>query len=65
MSNVAVMVEDRGDTDNIFGLYQGVPLTKREYYAGAFPDLITIYQDPISVADAKPRDRSWSRCDGP
>lgn len=47
MSNVAVMVEDQGDTDNIFGLYQGVPLTKREYYAGAFPDRITIYQDPI------------------
>ena len=47
MSNVAVMVEDRGDTDNTLGLYQGVPLTKRGYYAGAFPDRITIYQDPI------------------
>ncbi len=47
MSNVAVIVEDRGDTDNILGLYQGVPLTKRGYYAGAFPDRITIYQDPI------------------
>jgi predicted Zn-dependent protease with MMP-like domain len=47
MSNVAVMVEARGDTDDILGLYQGVPLTKRGYYAGAFPDRITIYQDPI------------------
>ena len=28
MSNVAVMVEDQGDTDNLLGLYQGVPLTK-------------------------------------
>ena len=47
MSNVAVMVEDRGVTENILGLYQGVPLTKRGSYAGAFPDRITIYQDPI------------------
>jgi len=47
MANVAVMVEDQGDTDNILGLYQGVPLTKRGSYAGAFPDRITIYQDSI------------------
>jgi predicted Zn-dependent protease with MMP-like domain len=47
MSNVAVMVEDQGDTDNLLGLYQGVPLTKRGTYGGAFPDRITIYQDSI------------------
>jgi predicted Zn-dependent protease with MMP-like domain len=47
MSNVAVMVEDRGDVDSILGLYQGTPLTKRGTYAGAFPDRITIYQDPM------------------
>jgi predicted Zn-dependent protease with MMP-like domain len=47
MANVAVMVEDQGDTANLLGLYQGVPLTKRGSYSGAFPDRITIYQDPI------------------
>jgi predicted Zn-dependent protease with MMP-like domain len=47
MANVAVMVEDHGDGDNVLGLYQGVPLTKRGTYAGAFPDRITIYQDSI------------------
>jgi predicted Zn-dependent protease with MMP-like domain len=47
MANVAVTVEDQGHSENVLGLYQGVPLTKRGSYAGAFPDRITIYQDPI------------------
>jgi predicted Zn-dependent protease with MMP-like domain len=47
MDNVAVLVEERDEDDNLLGLYQGVPLTKRGYYAGAFPDRITIFQNPI------------------
>ncbi len=47
MDNVAVTVED-GDGDGpLLGLYQGVPLTGRWSYAGAAPDRITIFQDPI------------------
>jgi predicted Zn-dependent protease with MMP-like domain len=45
MNNVAVVVEDGDGT--LLGLYQGVPLTHRWGYAGATPDRITIYQDPI------------------
>jgi len=45
MSNVAVMVEDQSDTDNILGLCQGVPLTNAGPTRVHFR--ITIYQDPI------------------
>jgi len=50
MENVAVFVEDVGVSHNILGLYQGVPLTKREYYGigGGMPDRITIYRLPIT-----------------
>jgi predicted Zn-dependent protease with MMP-like domain len=45
MDNVAVVVEE-GD-GSLLGLYHGVPLTQRGYYAGTAPDRITIYQGPI------------------
>jgi len=50
IENVAVFVEDIGGSHNILGLYQGVPLTKREYYGigGGMPDRITIYRRPIT-----------------
>ena len=48
MRNVAVVVEDMGDSPNLLGLYQGVPLTERTTsYAGFLPDRITIYRVPI------------------
>jgi len=57
MSNVDVLVEDeppehyvrglpRGHT--LFGLYEGIPLTKRGVYDRALPDRITIYKGPIT-----------------
>ena len=64
MSNVAVMVEERGDTDNILGLYQGVPLTN----GGTTPAHFRIASPSTriqSAANARPRNKSWSRCDGP
>jgi predicted Zn-dependent protease with MMP-like domain len=50
MDNVAVIVEDRAKGRPLFGLYEGIPLTKRgpTSYAGAMPDRITLYQDAIS-----------------
>ena len=56
MQNVAVMVEEwptatqlagRGGT--LFGLYEGVPLTRRDpiTYAGVSPDRITIFAGPL------------------
>lgn len=49
MRNVAVVVEDQGDSPNLLGLYQGVPLTRRAAttYAGVLPDRITIYRVPL------------------
>ena len=50
MTNVVIVVEDfppEGDPD-LLGVYSGVPLTERgELYAGALPDHITIFRNPI------------------
>lgn len=48
MENVAVVVDDEAESRDLFGLYQGIPLTARARYAGAAPDRITIYQDTIT-----------------
>ncbi len=37
--------------ETFFGLYEGVPLTKRTHgYSGVVPDKITIYQKPIEAS---------------
>lgn len=59
LDNVEVVIEPeppheylaglpRGHT--LFGLYHGVPLTKRGVYDRALPDKISIYQGPITRA---------------
>jgi len=52
MDNVAVIVEDRAAGGNLFGLYEGVPLTARGplSYSAVPPDRITLYQHTISAA---------------
>jgi predicted Zn-dependent protease with MMP-like domain len=54
MENVAVVVEDRAEGRSLFGLYQGVPLTKRGpiSYSGALPDRITLYREEICAVCA-------------
>jgi len=49
MENVAIIVEDEAPGHNLFGLYEGVPLTKRGpmSYSGVMPDRITLYQTAI------------------
>lgn len=49
MSNVAVLVQDEPpDGQDLFGLYEGVPLTERDsWYSGVLPDTITIFRLPI------------------
>jgi predicted Zn-dependent protease with MMP-like domain len=49
IDNVAVFVKDVGFDRNVLGLYEGVPLTRRENYGigGGMPDRITIYRLPI------------------
>jgi predicted Zn-dependent protease with MMP-like domain len=59
LDNVAVVIEpfpsdelledmDVPEGDTLFGLYQGTPLTQRQWdYGNALPDRITIFQEPI------------------
>lgn len=43
--NVVVLVEDRHeDQPDLLGIYEGIPLTEREEYAGAMPDVIRIFR---------------------
>ncbi len=52
MENVVVLVEDRANGRPLFGLYEGIPLTKRgpQSYSGVMPDRITLYQETICQA---------------
>jgi len=63
LENISVEVEDRPSAEllrdmgitsgSLFGLYQGVPLTEREWnYGNVLPDRIVIYQRPIESAAA-------------
>ena len=59
LDNVVVVVEDEPDAeelaaagldpeeDDLFGLYQGAPLTERDSFYSTLPDRITIYRLPI------------------
>ena len=48
IDNVVVRVQDDSRGGNLLGLYEGIPLTRREQYgAMVMPDRITIYRRPI------------------
>ena len=49
LDNVGVTVEDEPPPgERLLGLYRGIPHTRRTSgYAGAMPDLITIYRGPL------------------
>ena len=58
LDNVDIVIEDEPtayqlrrlrarEGSLIFGLYEGIPQTKREYYGQVLPDKITIFQKPI------------------
>ncbi|MEX2504519.1 MAG: metallopeptidase family protein [Egicoccus sp.] len=43
--NVVVLIEDRHeDEPDLLGIYEGIPLTERDDYAGAMPDVIRIFR---------------------
>jgi predicted Zn-dependent protease with MMP-like domain len=55
LDNVDIVVEDEpseeqrkklklGEGSKLFGLYEGIPQTKRGFYSGVLPDKITIFQ---------------------
>jgi predicted Zn-dependent protease with MMP-like domain len=61
LQNIMIEIEDRPvqevlddmgiETGTLFGLYQGVPLTEREWnFGNVLPDRIIIYQEPIELA---------------
>ncbi len=57
MSNVDIVIdEDAPPEQNVLGLYEGVPLTRRTTsYGGVLPDKITIFRRPIErVAGRNP-----------
>jgi len=48
LDNVIFAVEDRPESDDILGLYDGVALTERgDYGYGELPDRIVIYREPL------------------
>ncbi len=58
LENVAIVIEDEPNKEQIkklklrkdhllFGLYEGVPLTKRGAYYSSLPDKITIFKNQI------------------
>lgn len=52
IENVAVMVDDESPPGGLYGLYEGVPLTRRPSGYGVgmtMPDRITIYRQTISA----------------
>lgn len=47
MENVAIIIDDESPPGPLFGLYEGIPLTKRGHYAGVNPDRITLFLKTI------------------
>jgi predicted Zn-dependent protease with MMP-like domain len=43
MENVAIIIDDESPPGSLYGLYEGIPLTKRVGYAGVSPDRITLF----------------------
>ncbi|MBI2872754.1 MAG: metallopeptidase family protein [Chloroflexi bacterium] len=67
MDNVDVVVEDWPTKDqlvaqgmedryDLFGLYEGYPLTDREHYNMVLPDKISIFQRPIEACCRNPEE---------
>jgi predicted Zn-dependent protease with MMP-like domain len=59
LDNVSVVVEEEPsaedlealdldpEVDELFGLYQGIPLSQRDSFYGGLPDRVTLYRGPI------------------
>jgi predicted Zn-dependent protease with MMP-like domain len=58
IDNVVIFVEDDAPADqpDLLGVYDGVPLTERDFgwASGALPDRITIYRNPtLAICESK------------
>lgn len=47
LDNVVILVEDEHPEEDLLGLYEGLPLTEREFSDTLMPDRITIYRLPL------------------
>jgi predicted Zn-dependent protease with MMP-like domain len=56
MENVAIVVDDESPPGPLYGLYEGVPLTRRGTYGGARPDRITLFLATICQSARDPDD---------
>jgi predicted Zn-dependent protease with MMP-like domain len=56
MDNVAIIIDDQSPPGRLYGLYEGVPLTKRGTYAGANPDRITLFLATICQSVTTPEE---------
>lgn len=74
LKNVAIAVEDEPNENqrtklglrknhSLFGLYEGVPQSKRGAFYSALPDKITIFQKPIEQFAASEEEISQMVCD--
>lgn len=49
--NVVVLVEDaHEDEPELLGIYEGIPVTERDDYGGAIPDVIRVFREPLCAA---------------
>jgi predicted Zn-dependent protease with MMP-like domain len=57
IQNVELSVEDEHPDDpDLFGLYEGVPLTERGDWAASLPDRIRIFRRPLEESFPEPAD---------
>ncbi len=57
IDNVVVVVEDRHESEDLLGLYDGVPLTERDEYGGlVMPDRVVVYRLAICEMCATPEE---------
>src|SRR3984957_12508840 len=54
MENVAIIIDDESPPGRLYGLYEGIPLTKRGTYGGASPDRITLFLATICQSARTP-----------
>ncbi|WP_175953526.1 metallopeptidase family protein [Schaalia sp. Marseille-Q2122] len=55
VENLVVLVEDEppaSEPSDILGLYDGVPITERDDYAGVLPDRVFVFRNPtLAICD--------------
>jgi predicted Zn-dependent protease with MMP-like domain len=56
MDNVAIIIDDQSPPGSLYGLYEGIPLTKRGGYAGVNPDRITLFLATICRSARTPEE---------